>query len=141
MSGGKTKAGGRVLLLKTQSANLPIVIRHKKYGLSFAPRLEPGDLLLFSETRSTLPPGQKPIRYWMTYAKARPDLDGETERLWGKHWRYVILGSEAGKLDCPFDIRILQVSEKNYGQAGPTYLEDDDCQVLVGGGYLKPARD
>ena len=126
----------RLILLKVSGENLSVVMKERRYATNRAYRLEPGDLILFAENRSTLTPGERSIRYCMEYAGTRLDEANESDRLWGKHWKYIIDGRNVRQLSEPFDMRTEQVSKKNYQQAGPAYLDDEDVAALKSKGLL-----
>lgn len=100
-------------------------------------RLDPGDVILFAQSRGTLEPAQPPIRYRMTFVRFSDSAEEESQRLWGKRWRYMLEGENCRPLRRPFDIRHLQASRKMYDQLGPVYLDPEDESVLESGGYME----
>lgn len=100
-------------------------------------RLNPGDVILFAQSRGTLEPGQPPIRYRMSFVRFSESAEEESQKLWGKSWRYMVEGDECRALRKPFDIRHVQVSKKIYDQLGPVYLDPEDHSILEAGGYLE----
>ena len=127
----------RTVLLKVKGENLDAIVRHGKYAMNLRLRLTAGDLILLSQNRGSLERGQPPIRYGMTFIRFYEDTDGESARIWGKQWTYILEGKGCRPLRNPFDLRLLQVTKRNYGQAGPVYLDDDDVRVLEAGHYLE----
>jgi 5-methylcytosine-specific restriction protein A len=104
-----------MILLKTGAETLGAVLEKAKHAQHGRPRgAEPGDTILIAQTKGTLRPGQKPIRWIMEYVGAYEDVRGESERIWGKHWPYIIEGRNVRDVE-PFDIADLQVTGKDYG--------------------------
>jgi 5-methylcytosine-specific restriction protein A len=78
----------------------------------------------------------------MTFVRTYLDQNGETDRIWGRHWRYVIEGEALRALRRPFNIAELQVSAKNYGRGGPiVHVDPLDEEILRRDGYFDALRD
>jgi len=130
-----------MLLLKTARSTLANVIEHAKYASNIGPRLNKGDILLLQQNLRTLAAGEEPIQYAMEFLRYYQDNKNESDRLWGKHWQYIIEASELWKLKHPFNLRKIQVSFKNYGQGvmSYAYVDPADIRVIMDKGYLTPA--
>jgi hypothetical protein len=69
----------------------------------------------------------------MDCAGVHPDTTGESLGIWGRHWRYIIEGSNLRALAKPIPIsRFGRASGKNYGQGAQkfVYVEDRDLADL-----------
>jgi len=128
-----------MLVVRTHASTLPNVVKHAKHALDALPRdLRRGDLILIAQTRDTLSPGQKAIRFVMEFKRAYPDRGGESKRIWGKQWRFIIEGTGCRCLRRPFDLRDICISGRDYGQGGPyMYVDPRDEAVLQAEGYLE----
>lgn len=108
-----------------------------KHALDSQPHITVGDIILLAETKDNLVSGEKPIRYLMEFHRIYADSKGESERIWGKHWRYIIEGRGCRTLKRPFDICEIQLTETNYAQGGPyVYVARKDEDMLNREGYL-----
>jgi len=102
-----------MLLLKTSKATIGEVVRRAKHASNTRPNAEAGDIVLIAQTKSTLKPDEESIRYIMTYEDSRIDESNESQRIWGRHWKYLINGSNV--MEIPgFNIEDVQVSKRNY---------------------------
>lgn len=126
-------------ILKTSALTLPGVVEHAKHALHGEPNdLNAGDTILIAQTLQDLRFGQRQIRYKMTFVRARRDTGGETDRIWGAHWPWIIDGTNLKELARPFNMRSVQVTKANYAQGGTVFYVDPlDEQALATGGYLK----
>lgn len=102
-----------MLLLKTSEETLPGVLGNAKHASFTRPNAEPGDLILIAQTKSTLNPGQKSIRHVMTFVTCYEDIGNESDRIWGKHWTYIIEGRDVRTVK-PFNLKDIQISDHNY---------------------------
>jgi len=60
---------------------------------------------------------------------------GETRKIWGHSWRFIIEGKDFCTLRYPFDIDSVKVSKKNYGAGVIQYAyidPADDAQIRAG---------
>lgn len=129
--------GNIMLLLKTSKDTLPKVVETSKHALMAHPDVSPGELVLIAQTKDDLSPGEKPIRYRMEIVRVYEDRDGESERIWGRHWTYIVEGRNCVQLKNPFDISETQVTGKNYVTGGTFfYIEKADAEALMNEGYL-----
>jgi hypothetical protein len=127
-----------IVILRTSPETIANVVAHAKYALrGELKELKPGDIMLIAQKAATVPDG-KPIRYLMTFVRCYRDKNKESDRIWGRHWNYIIEGSGCYSLKTPFDIRQIQVTKKNYAQGGTVvYVDSEDAVVLEAGGYLE----
>lgn len=102
-----------MLLLKTSGRTIDEVVRRAKHATDSRPNAQIGDLILIAQTKDTLQPGKKSIRYIMTYKGYRLDTENESKRVWGKKWKYIIDGYDVVEIR-GFNIEDIQVSKKNY---------------------------
>lgn len=106
-----------MLLLKTREEHMDAVRRSRQHATDAEPRdVKIGDFLLIQITAG--PPGNEThrVKYAMRFARSEPDKAGESRRIFGHQWQFLISGSEFRILRRPFDIEDIQVSGKNYGQ-------------------------
>jgi 5-methylcytosine-specific restriction enzyme A len=127
-----------MVIFKTDAGTLPGVVAHSKHALYKVPtRLEYGDTILVAQTIQSLLPGQKQIRYCMTFVRSYRDTLGESDKIWGKHWGFIVEGANLKELSRPFNIAAIRSSSKNYGQGGPVvYVHPLDEKAIKSGGYL-----
>jgi len=93
-------------------------------------RARPGEIVLIAQTKSTLRPGQKPIRWIMEYEKAVFDRENNTDKIWGRHWKYLIIGRNLQEVE-QFDIDDLKVTDKNYAYVQTfCYVEPEDEEAI-----------
>lgn len=129
------------VIFRTHPDTLGGVLKHAKYALQVQPNLVPGDTILLAHTLPLLA-GEMQICYRMIFVETYEDRDGETDGIWGRHWRYIIRGNDLKKLRRPFNIAELPVLEGNYGQGGPfVYFHPRDEKTLQNGGYLDVVGD
>lgn len=121
----------KIMIVRTSEKTIGQVVHHAKHALNSRPRLRRGDLILISQTKCSLSAFTKPIQYVMEYEYCYYDLDNESQRIWGKTWRYIIKGCNCRPMNNPFDISDVQITDKDYGRGGTiVYVEPDDIQVL-----------
>lgn len=127
-----------MVIFRTSKETIDKVVSHCKHALNGKPDLTPGEDILISQTVSTTRDGRPPIRYIMQFVRIYRDTDGESKRIWGKKWNYIIEGENCITLKKPFNISNHQVSDKNYGPGGPvTYVADVDVKTLKKKGLLE----
>ena len=102
-----------LLLLKTSGQTIDQVVKNAKHATNTQPNATVGDLILIAQTKTTLKPGQKSIRYVMTYKGSRLDTGSESVKIWGKKWKYMIDGYDVIQIP-GFNIKDVQATKKNY---------------------------
>lgn len=131
-----------MLLLKTRQGHMTGVRRNRKHATDAVPQhLQPGDFLLVQVTSG--PPGNEThrVKYAMRFVECYEDSEGESLRIWGQQWRYIIAGDDFRLLRCPFDIEDVRVSEANYGQGVIrfAYIAPADEAEILRRGLLETA--
>jgi hypothetical protein len=120
-----------MIIFRTSPETIREVVRLSKHALASQPRLKPGELILISQTVADSRDGKPPIRYVMEFVRIYPDSKGESKKIWGKQWPYIVEGKNCYPLKYPFSMRQYQISNKNYAQGGPyVYVAPADEQVL-----------
>ena len=131
----------KIVILKTKKIYLDHVVSMKIHATDGLPRdVNRGDIVLIAQTKETLEPHQQQIAYAAIYDFAREDNDGMTDAIFGRHWRYIIFLQDLAALLTPFFMDEVQISDENYGRGAQTikYVEHDDTEAIVEGGYLMP---
>lgn len=121
-----------MLLFKNSATTMEGVLKNAKHASDGKPhRIKPGDIILIAQTKNTLLPGQKPIRWIMNFMSCEEDVKNLSDKIWGKHWRYIINGSNVRSVE-PFDINDIKVTSKNY-DAVQTYsiVEPEDEEEVI----------
>ena len=127
-----------MIIFRTSPDTIDKVVSHCKHALNTRPNITPGETILISQTVSKTKDGKPPIRYKMEFVRIYNDTDGESRRIWGKKWRYLIEGKNCRPLKKPFNISQYQVSDENYGPGGPVkYVADVDAKILKENGLLE----
>ena len=98
-----------------------------------------GGTALIQVTSSTSPTAAPLVKYVMTYVRCYLDESGESTKIWGKEWRFIIEGRNIYQVK-GFDIRRVQVTKANYGQGAIrfAYIRDEDAAAIREGGFLNP---
>lgn len=103
-----------MILLKTSAETLDNVLKHQKHASKSKIQYELGEIILIQQTVNTLSsPEEKTIRWVMNCKNIYPDLNNESDSIWGQHWNYIIQGENLRAVD-GFNITDLQVSTHNY---------------------------
>ena len=128
-----------MVIFRTSKETLPKVVAHCKHALPNKPKhLRLGDIILIAQTINSLNYNQKPIRYRMEFVNCFEDREGLSERIWGRHWNYIIAGRNCCELKQPFDIRKIPNPRGEYGRGGNlVYVHTDDIKKLEDLGYLE----
>ena len=127
-----------MILLKTSGKTIGKVVEEQKHALRVAPRVSRGELILISQTEDSLRPRELPVQYVMTFVRCYPDRSGESLRLWGKRWPYIIQGENCRRLKRPFRMSEMAVSGKTYGRGFTLWSVDpEDEAYLEKHGYLE----
>jgi hypothetical protein len=125
-----------MIIFRTHPDHLAEVVRLSQYALATMPRIDPGDQILIAQTVTKTYQGPR-IRYVMYFTSISPDLSGETMKIWGKRWKYIVIGKGCRELARPFSIQAIQTSDRNYGQGGPyVHVLPADEQIIREQGYL-----
>ena len=126
-----------MLLLKTSKDTLPKVVETAKHALAARPDYVPGELALIAQTKEDLRVGEPSIKYRIEIVRIYEDKDNESDRIWGRHWKYIVEGRNCLPLKNPFDIADIQITDKNYVTGGTYFhIERADAEALMKGGWL-----
>lgn len=127
-----------MIIVRTHPDHVAAIRKESKYALASRPSLAPGDLILISEKNISVKRARPKIRYVMEFVSFERDHVGETERIWGKRWPYLVIGRNCRELKQPFDMKKVQVSGLEYGRGGPyLYVADQDEESLKQRGLLE----
>ncbi len=121
-----------MLLFKNSAKTMEGVLSNAKHATDGKPHsVKPGDIILIAQTKSTLLPGQKSIRWIMNFVSCEEDVDNFSDKIWGKHWRYIISGENVRSVE-PFDINEVKITSKNYDavQTFAVIEPEDEERVL-----------
>jgi len=102
-----------VILIKVAANTIEDVIANSKSASNTIPNAVKGDIVLISQTINTLSRGDKSIRYIMSFDECYEDLNNESEKLWGKKWKYIISCSSVQPIEA-FNLEDIQISNHNY---------------------------
>ena len=120
-----------MLLIKTSAGTLRNVLLNVKHAVHGRPsNVRTGDLILVSQTKDTLARGQLPIRWVMEYVRTYEDLGGESDALWGRHWRYIIEARNVRNVE-PFNIDDIRVTTKVYRDVQTFGLVEPEDEAAV----------
>lgn len=128
----------RMLLLKTDKSNLLGVVTNQKHATDAVPTdLVPGDWLLIQTDATTREEAK--VRYIMDFVKIYEDTLGETTKIWGRPWRYIIQGGNIRKLKNPINVNARSITKKSYGQGAIkyAYIDPRDAEEFMKKGYLE----
>jgi len=104
-----------MILFKNNACTMEQVIANCKHASDTIPAgAKRGDIILIAQTKSTLKGNEKSIRYIMRFDCSYEDAGNESEKLWGKKWKYIIRGYGLQTVE-PFNIEDIQVSGHKYG--------------------------
>ena len=121
-----------MLLFKNSAKTMEGVLSNAKHATDGKTHnVKPGDIILIAQTKNTLLPGQKQIRWIMNFVSCEEDVNNLSDKIWGKHWRYLINGDNIRSVE-PFDINDIKITSKNY-DAVQTYaiIEPEDEEELT----------
>ncbi len=138
-----------MILLKTDRKMLDGVVNNCMHASAKPPegfrnQLKKGDIILITLKKGNLRPFEKPIQYAMVFDYYQEDHQGESFNIWGKRWKYLIVGSEIRVLTTPFDLDEVRVTNKVYKNAqwkGNVHPEDEseiNRLGLLGGASIFP---
>lgn len=81
-----------MLLFKNSAKTMEGVLNNAKHATDGKPHdVKPGDVILIAQTKSTLLPGQKPIRWIMNFVSCEEDINNLSDKIWEEHWRTTAL--------------------------------------------------
>jgi hypothetical protein len=129
----------RYVILKTKRRQYHEVLHHQKHATDEPPiSIGPGDVILIhcEASGKTVPPR---VTHEMTCVRVYPDTTGESRKIWGRSWQFIIQGSNLRQLPKAIPIsRFGKASGKNYGQGAQkfVYVEDADLADLKADGLL-----
>jgi len=127
-------------ILKVQADRIEGVLRNQKYALNGMPEFELGEIILIQQTVGTLAyPAQKTIRWIMNFVEIYPDVNNESDAIWGIHWNYIIRGENVRPVE-GFNISDLQSTNQNYATAvfHANVNHHDEIEVLNWIGEINP---
>ena len=129
-----------IAVLKTDKSYLNgIKIWHKYAINNDIKNLSEGDLLLIEFTKKSINAHEKQIQYCMEFVSCDKDIDNLSDKIWKKHCKYIVSGSNFYELENPFNMEAIKLSETKYNKTRwLVYLEDIDIELLNYNGYLKP---
>lgn len=119
-----------MVIFKTKLSTLNGVLNESKHAFHTKVECFEGETILIQQTYDSLRPGEKAIRWAMTYSKTYFDNTNETDRIWGSHWNYIIEGKNLRSIE-PFNIEDIQVSSKNYKSAVTHVWVDQQDEVMI----------
>ncbi len=115
--GSLVEASLPILLLKTDDRNISGVRKHSKHATDGIPKeLRVGDLLLVQVTYASMTVPVSRVRYRMTFVRCYEDAAGESYKIWGHRWRYIIEGKYFCTLRYPFDLDSLKCLTRTMGR-------------------------
>jgi 5-methylcytosine-specific restriction protein A len=120
-----------MIIIKTDKSTISKVVEIEKHATQKRVNCNPGDLILIQQNVNSLTGTEKAIKWVMEFVALREDKNEESQRLWGKKWKYIIDGKNIRKVP-PFNINEIQVTDKNYrGVQWVGYVEaEDEIEVL-----------
>lgn len=120
-----------MILFKNTADTLGGVIKNSMHATNGKPKnITAGDIILIAQTKKTLSPGKKPVRWAMEYVSCEEDLREISNSIWGKSWRYIIQGKNLRPVE-PFDIDEIKVTEKNYSSVETHCPIEPEDEVAV----------
>lgn len=120
-----------MVILKCDVKTLEGVLKNKKYAANNLLNINKGELILLQQTKKTLLPQQKSICWIMNFVEIYLDNDNESDKIWGRHWKYIIRGENLTKID-GFNISEIQTSSADYGSAMvKTSLKPEDEEEVL----------
>jgi hypothetical protein len=131
-----------MLLLKTRQQHMDAVRRSHKHASDVCPKkIGRGDWLLIQVTSGAAGNETHRVKYAMQFLRCYPDTAGESFRLFGYSWQYIIEGDAFRILRHPFDIETIKVSSTNYGQGVIrfAYVHPADASAIIKKELLTPA--
>lgn len=120
-----------MIIIKTNKTTLQKVIEIEKHATQKRVNCNSGDLMLIQQNLRSLYKGEKSIKWVMNFVSQYEDINGESQRLWGKKWKYIIAGKNLRKVPS-FDMWDIQITNRDYKKVQwMGYVEpEDQSQVL-----------
>ena len=125
--------------MKTSAETIHSVLKFQKHATDHLPiELRPDWLLLIHQqaTGRTTPAR---VTHTMLVDHTEQDLNGATDKIWHRHWAWIIHGKNLQPLPTPIPIsRLGRASGKNYGKGAQkfVYLADRDLLDLLKSGLI-----
>lgn len=121
-----------VFLFKNKAETLPSAVKNIMQATHGRVRgILTGDLILIAQTKSSLGPHKKPIRWIMDFVSCEEDVSNESDRIWSHHWNYIIRGTNIRSVE-PFDIDEIKESSRNYAiMQKPCKLYPRDEEIVL----------
>lgn len=139
----------RIRKLNVQAAQLEQCVRLSMFALPSLPKsppLEHGDILLLQVVKKDARDRHSRIRFALVLDRVYEDVAGESERIWGRHWRYILRAS-ATIPTIPFSFEDIQGLRGRYVQqgnitSGGALLPEDESLVrpYLGGDIDLPGK-
>lgn len=132
-----------MIIFKNTAGTMEGVLRNQKHATSNNLQFQPGEIILIQQTVGSLAsPKQKTIRWIMNYVETYPDVNNESDAIWGRHWNYIIRGENVRPVE-GFNISDLQVTNHNYGPAVThAHVQPlDEIEVLNWIGEINPIQN
>jgi hypothetical protein len=108
------------------------------FAMDHEPRANPlvkGEYLLFQLVKSDAPDSHERIRFALVFDRIVEDFGSQSEVIWGKHWKYLLYGSEVIPT-IPFSLPDVPGISKDYaGQTQCLFIEPQDEALVLP--YLK----
>jgi hypothetical protein len=77
----------KLIVLRTLRQHIDGVVEKHKHALNVQLDAQQGDILLIAQKGGL-------VLYAMRFQNQRPDTAGESERVWGRHWKFIIEGAD-----------------------------------------------
>jgi 5-methylcytosine-specific restriction protein A len=120
-----------MVLFKASTATIEGILKNEKHAFRTKIAAKAGELILLQLTKTSITDGNKSIRWIMEFIDTYEDLDNETDKIWGKHWPFIVRVQNVRHIEA-FDITDLQVTKKSYGKAmGYTWIDSEDEDAIL----------
>jgi 5-methylcytosine-specific restriction protein A len=104
------------------------------FAMDYVPRRHPlrsGEILLLQLVLSDAPSRSERIRFALAFERIVEDLNNESQRIWGQHWKYLVFGSEVIST-IPFSLpEIPGISGSYAGQTQCLLLSPEDEALVM----------
>lgn len=122
-----------MILLKTKLEMLPQVLSNCMHAADKRPSVKKDEIILIYLTKKRGERSDKKrIQYAMIFDHLELDDKAQSKAIWGKQWKYLIVGKEIIELEVPFNFEDLGVTHRKYlnAQWTATINEDDEKNIL-----------